>query len=94
MLFLYDDYRYTEPEIDDVFLKVKTSIFLTPDFILGSRNPTEMAIRGYIYEKRNYISMNGYIYCNDCLNRDYDAQVYLLKIMTKVVLIIICLWRQ
>ena len=73
MLFLYDDYRYTEPEIDDVFLKVKTSIFLTPDFILGSRNPTEMAIRGYIYEKRNYISMNGYIYCNDCLNRDYDA---------------------
>lgn len=73
VLFLYDDYRYTELEIDDVFLKVKTSIFLTPDFILGSRNPTEMAIRRYIYEKRNYISMNGYIYCNDCLNRDYDA---------------------
>lgn len=73
VLFLYDDYKYTELEKDDAFLKVKTSIFLTPDFILGSYNPTKMTIRRYIYEKRNYISTNGYIYCKDCLNRDYDA---------------------
>ena len=35
VLFLYDDYRYEEIEKDDTFLKVKTTLFLLPDFILG-----------------------------------------------------------
>lgn len=35
VIFMYDDYDYRETEIDDTFLKVKTSIFLTPDFIIG-----------------------------------------------------------
>ena len=39
VLFLYDDYEYKETEFDDVFLKVKTSLFITPDFILGE-NPS------------------------------------------------------
>ena len=33
--FLYDEYDYIELEFDDTFLKMKTSIFLLPDFILG-----------------------------------------------------------
>lgn len=41
VLFLYDDYEYKEIEFDDVFLKVKTSLFITPDFILGE-NPSRV----------------------------------------------------
>lgn len=41
VLFLYDDYEYKEIEFDDVFLRVKTSLFITPDFILGE-NPSRV----------------------------------------------------
>lgn len=73
MLFLYDGYKYTEMEIDDTYLKVKTSIFLTPDFILGEKNPTEETIRKFVDEKRRAISWKAYLYCENCLKRDYDA---------------------
>ena len=73
VLFLYDEYKYTEMEKDDTFLKVKTSIFLTPDFIIGQKNPTEDIIRKYVDEKRRAISWKAYMYCDDCMNRDYDA---------------------
>lgn len=73
VLFLYDGYRYMEMESDDTYLKVKTSIFLTPDFIVGEKNPTKNEIRQYIDEKRKAISWKRYIYCDECLNRDFDA---------------------
>lgn len=73
VLFLYDEYRYTEMEKDDTYLKVKTSIFLTPDFILGEKNPTEKVIRKFVDEKRRAISWKAYLYCENCLNRDYDV---------------------
>ena len=40
---MYDNYDYRETEIDDTFLKVKTSIFHTPDFIIG-KNPSRYEI--------------------------------------------------
>lgn len=73
VLFLYDEYKYTEVEKDDTYLKVKTSIFLTPDFILGEKNPTEMVIRKFVNEKSKAISWKAYLYCENCLNRDYDV---------------------
>ncbi len=73
VLFLYDEYKYTEMEKDDTFLKVKTSIFLTPDFILGEKNPTETVIRKQVNKKMRAISWKAYVYCDDCMNRDYDA---------------------
>lgn len=73
VLFLYDEYKYMELEKDDTFLKVKTSLFLTPDFIIGEKNPAENIIRKHVDEKRKAISWKAYLFCDDCMNRDYDA---------------------
>lgn len=72
VLFLYDDYDYQEIDISDPrFLKIKTSLFLLPDFILGE-NPAKPHIRAMVDEKREAISMKSYLFCDDCLNRDFD----------------------
>lgn len=72
VLFLYDDYRYEEIEKDDTFLKVKTTLFLLPDFILGD-NPVKNQIRQFVDEKRLAVSWKEYLFCENCLNRDFDA---------------------
>ena len=73
VLFMYDDYDYTEIDITDSrFLKMKTSLFLYPDFVLG-KNPVMFNLRTFVDEKRHAISMKPYIFCRDCLNRDFDA---------------------
>lgn len=68
VIFMYDDYDYRETEIDDTFLKVKTSIFLTPDFIIG-KNPSRY--RNYVdyyfeYNKENELICSQFI----------DKQIY------------------
>ena len=72
VLFLYDEYDYREIEIDNVFLKLKTSLFLLPDFILGT-NPSRYEIRFQVDEKRKSLSLKDYLFCKDCFMRDYDA---------------------
>lgn len=72
VVFLYDDYDYREVEIDEKFLKMKTSLFLTPDFLLGE-NPARWEIQYQVDAKRKYLSMKDYLFCQDCLMRDYDA---------------------
>lgn len=75
ILFLYDDYEYIELELDDTFLKMKTSIFLLPDFILGDK-PTKMSIQYQVDAARKALSTRPYLFCYNCLNRDYDATTY------------------
>jgi len=72
VVFLYDDYDYREVEIDEKFLKLKTSLFLTPDFLLGE-NPARWEIQYQVDAKRKYLSMKDYLFCRDCLMRDYDT---------------------
>lgn len=72
VLFLYDDYDYKELEINEKFLKIKTTLFMIPDFILGD-NPVRWEIQRQVDSKRRYVSMKDYIFCKDCLMRDYDA---------------------
>lgn len=72
VLFLYLEYDYREMEIDDGWLKLKTSIFLLPDFILGD-NPSKKEIKRQVDEKRKGTSMKDYMFCKNCLSRDYDA---------------------
>ena len=74
VLFIYPEYNYKEMEIDDGFLKLKTKVFLTPDFILGD-NPVKAKIKAYIENKTNAISMKDYVYCKACFSRDYDAVI-------------------
>ena len=72
VLFLYDDYDYNEMRIEDGYLKLKTSLFTFPDFVIGS-HPEKDAIGAFIDNKRKAISYKSYMFCRNCLNRDYDV---------------------
>ena len=72
VIFLYDNYDYKEMEIDDDFLKVKTTLFMLPDFLLG-KHPKKREIKPLIDNKRGCISYREYMFCRDCYNRDFDV---------------------
>lgn len=73
VLFLYDDYEYIEIDTNDNnYLKMKTSLFIEPDFVLG-KNPVKSYIRLLVDEKRYSISTKQYMFCGECLNRDFDV---------------------
>lgn len=72
VLFLYDDYDYKEMVIDDGFLKLKTSLLLLPDFLIGD-HPKKDGVRKQVESKRKALSYRPYMYCHSCLNGDYDA---------------------
>lgn len=72
VLFMYGGYDYLETDVsDERFLKLKTSLFTHPDFILGG-NPVKSKIRYMVENKREVISLKPYLFCYDCLNRDFD----------------------
>jgi len=49
----------------------RSSLFIEPDFIFGE-NPVKPYIKMMVDNKRNTISMKPYLFCTDCLNRDFD----------------------
>lgn len=75
VVFLYDDYKYKETEFDDTFLKVKTSLFITPDFIMGE-NPSRWEIKRQLAAKRKALFSKEYLLCEDCLMQDHDVAIY------------------
>lgn len=75
VLFMYDRYDYNEIDTSDSkFLKLKTSLFIEPDFILGY-NPVKPYLKQMIDNKRYAISMKPYLFCANCLSRDFDTFV-------------------
>lgn len=58
---------------------MKTSLFILPDFILGD-NPTKGYIRKIVDNKRMVISTKPYMFCEKCLNRDFDIVVGINKV--------------
>lgn len=72
VLFLYEPYKYKEMEIDDEFLKLKTSLFLLPDFVIG-KHRKKNGVKIQVDAKRKSLSYRKYLFCHNCLNRDYDA---------------------
>lgn len=75
VIFLYDDYEYIETELDDTFLKVKTSLFITPDFIIG-RNPSKLEIMRQLAAKREVLFSKEYLFCENCLMQDHDVAIH------------------
>ena len=71
VIFQYPTYEYKDAIIEDNFLKVETSLFLYPDFILGN-NPIHSQLEILSNKKRNAISMKEYMHCNNCLSNDFD----------------------
>jgi len=74
VIFLYEDYTYREVELDDRFLKVKTSLFITPDFIIGN-NPVKHEISRQLERKRKALYSKEYLLCKDCLMQDHDIAI-------------------
>ena len=74
VLFLYESYEYKEMKIENDFLKLKTSLFITPDFLIGNYQKKEK-VKIQIDVKRKCLSYKVYLYCHNCLNRDYDVVV-------------------
>lgn len=72
VLFIYDEYNYIDiNRKDNCFLKLKSSLLLTPDFILGD-NPKKEILRWYNDEKRVALNVKSYIYCVDCFSSEFD----------------------
>ena len=72
VVFTYKNVDYLETSDDDTYRKMKTSIFRCPDFVLGPI-PHKKVIQDEITNLRHFVSIREYMFCNDCLNRDYDA---------------------
>lgn len=72
VIFLYDSYEYKEMIVEDNFLKLKTSLFLLPDFVIGNHRKKN-GVKVQVDAKRKSLSYRKYLFCHDCLNRDYDA---------------------
>lgn len=76
VLFLYDGYDYIESNrSDDRFLKLKSSLLIEPDFIIGD-NPQKERLRTYNQQKRRALNVKDYIYCPDCFSCDFDLLYY------------------
>lgn len=58
--------------IDDGYLKLETSLFMLPDFVLGE-NPVMSKLLRSVNNKRRASAMKDYLFCYDCLSRDFDA---------------------
>lgn len=72
VLFLYDDYEYLETVVEDGFLKMKTSLFILPDFIMGN-NPVKPILKTEMETKQSALKQREYLHCQNCLVQDYDS---------------------
>lgn len=76
VIFMYEDYEYRFCNLSDKnFLKTETTIFMFPDFVLGD-NPTYSYLKEGAKYKRTALSIKPYLFCETCLNSDYDAVIY------------------
>lgn len=74
VIFIYDNYKYNEIDLSNSeILKIKSSLLLDPDFILGE-NPVKSKLKTRVDIKRYHIyRQKTYLYCTDCLNMDFDT---------------------
>lgn len=74
VIFTYDNYKYNEIDLNaPKFLKIKSSLLLNPDFILGE-NPIKAHLKTIVDFKRyNIYKQKNYLYCPDCLSIDFDS---------------------
>lgn len=73
-LIIYRDYNYLEMTTDERFLKLKSTIFMYPDFILKNNN-NYSKVKTNRLRKLSSLSTKPYLFCNDCLQNDYDNAI-------------------
>lgn len=70
-IVLHGNRACLESRIDGDFYKCKTSLYLYPDFLFGSEKIKD-TIRLNRQEKLKSISTKNYLFCNNCLQSDFD----------------------
>ena len=73
--FIYNYRQYNDVCIDSRFLKMKSSIFLSPDFIFTNKKMKEK-LKSLRLEKLNAIGVKNYFFCSDCLQADFDLATF------------------
>lgn len=71
-LFIFDYKDYIDMSIDDRFLKIKSSVYLYPDFIF-SEHSLKREVEMRRVEKLRSIAMSNYVFCHNCLQSDFDS---------------------
>ena len=69
-VFKHEASEYEGLEGDETFLKIETSLFKNPDFVLGS-NPNFEKLKQNAERDIQTRSTKSCRFCRDCLNRDY-----------------------
>lgn len=75
VLFVGSGKNLIETSRDDEYFRMKTGMFMFPDYILGE-NPCREYLYRRAMEKRRATSGEDCIFCRDCLSRDYDQAQY------------------
>ena len=71
-LFLFDYKNCIDVSIDNRFLKIKSSVYLYPDFIF-SEHLLKQEVKMRRVEKLRSTAMSNYIFCHNCLQADFDS---------------------
>lgn len=71
----YDKQDYVDLDIDEKFLKTKSSVYLFHDFILTNNEALKNKVLLRRQEKLKSISAKDYLFCNNYLQSDYDLAI-------------------
>jgi len=66
------EYPYVNTKIEEGFLKTESTLLLLPDFV-NKENIMHDRIKIERINKLKTLAMNEYIFCEDCLQNDYDS---------------------
>ena len=82
---MYDEYDYSEIDVsDDKFLKLKTTLFLEPDFILGNSIQFPRTTQGLlvVHVHHSFCQLNFLCSLIDCFDMsDIDKRSFLEEIL-------------
>jgi len=70
-IFMYPEEDYIELTMDEKYLKMKCLLFAFPDFV-SKNNSKKEHLKQNLMLKRNALSVKPYVFCDDCLQANYD----------------------
>ena len=71
-LFIFDN-DYYDQTIEQDFLKMKSSLYLYPDFLLSDNDNIKNKCKERRLEKLSWTATKEYMFCENCLQADFSA---------------------
>lgn len=72
-LFIFEDDDYYDLVVENNFLKIKSTLYLYPDFIITESQPLKIKGRLRRMEKLSATATRNYVFCEDCFQSDFTA---------------------